>query len=555
MNRRGDKTANSSPDSTHDLHEAQRLMHELQVHQTELEQQNEELHRLRDEVEAGLARYMDLYDFAPVGYLTLGPSGEIQQLNLAASSQLHVERSKAIGRPLVSFVKGTHRRTLMEFLPQAFASSEHESCVVALEGTESSTVQLETTSSPDHMSCRVAMLDISARIRSEQLESQLRESQKMEALGTLAGGIAHDFNNILGTIIGNTLLGSESIDTDHPARLCFSEIGKASARAKHLVEQILSFSRKRPTLYADQSLQGIVDEAIRLMRATLPVNIVLNVTMPDSPLAVRADGVQIQQVLLNIIANAFEAMPSGGGRVGVSVDVQTVAADAGPGSVVLPPGQYARISIADTGSGMEPDVVERIFEPFFTTKPVDKGTGLGLSVAHGIIKGHGGAITVHSEPRTGTRFDVFLPVIAVRPSPAAIVAAPATNNGHRKHILYLDDDESMTFVVKRLLERLSYRVSVFERPADALAAVRADPQGFDVVVTDFNMPGASGLHVAKEVGEIRANLPVIVTSGYVTEELQAAARELGVKHVLYKPNTTDELCQHLHQLLSPQKSA
>ena len=539
-----------------ELREAQRLLHELQVHQAELEQQNHELLELRDEVEAGLARYMDLYDFAPVGYLTLRPNGEILQLNLAAASLLGLPREQAIGARFGAFVRQADRRMFAEFLPRAFDSSTQQTCVVTLDGAQGATVQLQTSSAQSEETCRVAMLDISQRIRDEaereHLAAQLRESQKMEALGTLAGGIAHDFNNILGIIIGNTALGRESLGYTHPARDCFSEIGKAAARAKRLVEQILAFSRKRPTLFAPQSVQPIVTEVVRLMRATLPANIVLEVAAPDHPIQVHADSVQLQQALLNLVTNAFEAMPASGGCIVLSIDEQNVAAREVFGSEVLEPGHYARIAIEDSGHGMAKEIVDRIFEPFFTTKPVEKGTGLGLSVAHGIIKNHRGAISVTSRVGEGTRFEIRLPIREM-PEPLELSSTPsgepASIVGAR--ILYVDDDESMIFMVKRFLERRGYRVTGFERPDDAIAAVRADPRSFDLVVTDYNMPSASGLDVARELAAIRADLPIVITSGYVTEELQTSAQRLGVRHVLYKPNTTDELCEQIHRILSP----
>ena len=537
------------------LREAQRLLHELQVHQIELEQQNQELLQLRDEVEAGLARYMDLYDFAPVGYLTLRPNGEILQLNLAAASLLGTQRAQAIGARFGAFIRPADRRMFAEFLPRAFGSSAQQTCVVTLDGAQGATVQLQTSSSESAETCRVAMLDISQRIRDEaereHLAAQLRESQKMEALGTLAGGIAHDFNNILGIIIGNTALGRESLGYTHPARDCFSEIGKAATRAKRLVEQILAFSRKRPTLFVPLALQPIVTEVARLMRATLPANIALDVTAPEHPVHVHADSVQLQQVLLNLLTNAFEAMPVNGGRIVLSIGEQDVTARAVFGSEVLEPGRYARIAIEDSGHGMTKEIVDRIFEPFFTTKPVEKGTGLGLSVAHGIIKNHRGAISVTSRVGEGTRFEIRLPILEM-PEPLEQSPTPSREPASivDARILYVDDDESMIFMVKRFLERRGYRVTSFERSDDAIAAVRANPRSFDLVVTDYNMPGPSGLDVARELAAIRADLPIVITSGYVTEELQAAAQRLGVRHVLYKPNTTDELCEQIHRILS-----
>jgi len=260
------------------------------------------------------------------------------------------------------------------------------------------------------------------------------------------------------------------------------------------------------------------------------------------------DETQVHQALLNLGTNAWHALDGKPGRVEIHLSRVEVDAELAHKHPALHPGPYVRLAVQDSGTGMDLPTLERIFEPFFTTKPLGEGTGLGLSVVHGIVLGHGGAVTVSTEPGVGTVFAIYLPVAeANEAAPPPMPALPAAR-GRGRHVLYLDDEETLVYLVTRILERLGYRVSGFTRPADALAALRADPGAYDLVVTDFNMPGASGLHVAAEVRAIRPDLPVAMASGYVTDDLRARALRVGVRAVIYKPNTVEELCETIDRL-------
>ena len=368
--------------------------------------------------------------------------------------------------------------------------------------------------------------------RRDQLEAQLRESQKMEALGTLAGGVAHDFNNIIAAIMGNVELARQDVGPGHLALESLEEIRKASRRAKDLVQQILAFGRRQQAARKVIALAPVVEESARLLRTTLPAGVELKVECaPDAP-AVLADATQVEQVLLNLGANAWHAIEHQArpGMIGLSLRACDLLAgqapDAGAAFVSgeVPPGRYACITLQDNGCGMDKGTVARIFEPFFTTKPVDKGTGLGLAVVHGIVQEHGASIEVHSVPGEGSIFRLYFPAAqaadeALRTSPAEAVPV----HGQGRHVLFVDDDESIVFLMTRLLERQGYRVSGFIDAREALAAARANPGQFDLAVTDFNMPGMSGLDVARELRAIRPDLPVALASGYITDELRAQA--------------------------------
>jgi len=419
--------------------------------------------------------------------------------------------------------------------------------------------------------------DVTERKRTEaarnQLEAQLRESQKMEALGTLAGGVAHDFNNIVATIMGNVELACQDVGSAHAARESLEEIRKASRRAKELVRQILAFGRRQTLERKVISLAPVVKESARFLRAMLPAGVALSVECADAVPAVLADANQIQQVLLNLCGNAWQALQDQvHGRPGI-IEVrleQRIVNEASnienerranPERVDLRRGRYTCLSVRDNGCGMDAATRARIFEPFFTTKPVGEGTGLGLSVVHGIVKEHDASIEVRSMPGEGTTFRIYFPEAGMsasahpRHAAANGHAAPAAGSdemsmpqGEGQHILYVDDDEAIIFLMTRLLRRQGYRVSGYTDPYAAIAAVRDSPAQFDLAITDYNMPGMSGLDVVRALREIRADLPLALASGYITEELRAQAPAAGVRELIYKPNTVDELCEAVARL-------
>jgi PAS domain S-box-containing protein len=396
--------------------------------------------------------------------------------------------------------------------------------------------------------------DITERKQAEaerrSLESQLRESQKMESVGTLAGGIAHDFNNILGAILGNVALARGDLPPEHPAHESLKQIGKASVRARDLIQQILTFSRRQAHELVAQPMRPLVEESISLLRSTLPARVELQARLSDAPLFVHADGTQIQQVLMNLCTNAWHALPDGSGTITVGLDEAWLDAAAARAVGALPPGRYAHLWVCDTGIGMDVQTRSRVFEPFFTTKPPGRGTGLGLSVVHGIVAAHQGAITVDSAIGEGSTFHLYFPAQEeFAPAAERVSTKPAPLDAQGEHVMYIDDDDVMLLMVERLLQRSGYRTTCCHTPQAALAALSATPQAFDAVVTDYNMPGATGLEMAQTIRRIRPDLPVIISSGYVSEELRAGAERLGVRHLLHKQNTFEELPLLLRRVL------
>lgn len=389
------------------------------------------------------------------------------------------------------------------------------------------------------------------------LEGQLRESQKMEAIGTLAGGVAHDFNNLLAAILGNLVLAREDVGSDHPAQESLAEINRASIRARQLVQQILTFSRRGPQVMEHQLLLPLVEEALGLMRSLLPAGVRLVTRLSKEPLPALVDATQLQQVLMNLCTNAWQAFAGRSGEVTVALERVVLDAAHALQLGVLEPGAYARLSVADNGPGMDEATQRRVFEPFFTTKAPGAGTGLGLAVVHGIVKAHRGAIGLSSEPGAGTRFDVYLPLAAsaaAPPPPAeALPAAPvaaAVPTG--RHVVYIDDYEALVFLVGRLLRKQGYRVSTFESGEAALAWFGAHPnEPVDLLVTDQNMPGMAGVDVVRELRRLRPALRMAIVSGHVSDALIAEATAAGVDEVLAKQDSMDALGAAIRGLLEP----
>ena len=384
-----------------------------------------------------------------------------------------------------------------------------------------------------------------------RLEAQLRESQKMEALGTLAGGVAHDFNNALAMIAGNVELARQDVGPGHTALVSLEEIDKASRRAKDLVQQILAFGRRQKLERKVMSLALVVVETARLVRATLPAMVSLSVDCKGDTPAVLADATAVKQILLNLCANASQAVRDQK-RPGV-IEVRLEACTQGEARGSLRPGRYACLTVRDNGPGMDEAIRAHIFEPFFTTKQAGEGTGLGLSVVHGMVQAHEASMEVESTPGVGSAFRIYFPAVE---APVAEVLAPGPDaapvQGRGKHVLYLDDEEAIIFLMQRLLQRKGYRVTGYTEPRKALEAVRADPAQFDLAVTDYYMPGMSGLEVAQALKEIRPDLPVVMASGYISEELRAKAPAVGIRELIYKPNTVEDLCEAVARFANAQ---
>ena len=390
-----------------------------------------------------------------------------------------------------------------------------------------------------------------AEARRQGLEAQLLEARKLEAIGILAGGIAHDFNNIMAAILGNTVLAQEALGEGHPTQRFLGQITKAGQRARSLVQQILAFSRQQPSEFASVPVAPLVEESVAMLRSMAGPHAQLRALLPDTRLAVMGNSTQLQQVLMNLGTNALHALPDGFGQIAIGLEESHFTGEASSSRPAgLEPGAYAHLWVQDTGCGMDERTREHIFEPFFTTKPVGQGTGLGLAVVHGIIKTLGGVIKLTSEVGQGSKFDLFLPLVEYESQPVPLDLTEvylARGNGQR--IVYIDDDEVMALMVQGLLLRLGYRTTCFLAAQEAIEFMASGAQQIDLVVTDFNMPNLSGLDVVRILAGIRPDLPIVISSGYVSDDLRASAAALGVRAVMQKEHTIEELGAVVHAAL------
>jgi signal transduction histidine kinase/ActR/RegA family two-component response regulator len=386
-----------------------------------------------------------------------------------------------------------------------------------------------------------------AQVDKEHLEAQLRQSQKMEAIGTLAGGIAHDFNNILGAILGYGELAYQHSAEGSALRRYLDNVMHAAGRAKTLVERILGFSRSGLGERVPVNVQSVIEETLELLAASLPAGIRLEKTLEAGDAAVIGDATHLHQVAMNLCTNALHAMERGG-VLSVVLERVELGEQRSLSRGTLSPGAYVRLVVSDTGSGIPPAVLERMFDPFFTTKGVGEGTGLGLSLVHGIVSELGGAIDVATSAGKGTKFEIWLPVAgeAGRPAVEAVRELP---RGHGETVMIVDDERPLVALAKEMLAALGYEPVGFESSSAALQAFRAEPQRFDLVLTDEAMPDLVGTELAHEIRRIQPTLPIILMSGHGGAQLTRRAAAVGAKEVLRKPLQGRDLAESLARVL------
>ena len=390
----------------------------------------------------------------------------------------------------------------------------------------------------------INLRDISGQ---KKMEAQLQQSQKMEAIGTLAGGIAHDFNNMLFPLMGYSEMLREELPADSPLQHHVNRILEAAMRSKGLVEQILAFSRQGHQEIKLMKLQPIVKESIKLLRSSIPTTIDIQQDIDPGCGAVVADPTQVHQIVMNLATNSYHAMEDSGGRL--KVHLKQVRMEPDPSLLPdLTPGEYARLTVADTGIGIEKDAVNKIFDPYFTTKETGKGTGLGLSVVQGIVKRCHGDIRIYSEPGKGTEIQVYLPIHDRKIEDIRIDQSEAIQGGTEK-ILLVDDEVTIVRMEQRILERLGYRVAMRTGSVDALEAFKANPDTFDLVVTDMNMPNMTGVQLAREIKKVRPEIPIILCTGFSYQVNEEKSKALGIQGFLVKPVIKKEIAGIIRKVL------
>ncbi len=381
----------------------------------------------------------------------------------------------------------------------------------------------------------------------KQMEVQLRQAQKMEAIGTLAGGIAHDFNNILSAIMGYTEMAQYDVSEESRVRPKLDQVLNASHRAEDLVKQILAFSRESEKERKPIQVHLIVKEALKLLRASLPSTIEISQDVSTGLDTILGDPTQIHQVLMNLCTNAHHAMGEKGGVLGVTLAPVDLDAEGTTPYPDLHPGAYLKLTVSDTGHGMEQSTMERIFDPYFTTKEKEVGTGLGLAVVHGIVKSHGGAIKVSSNPAEGTSFHILFPRLDMRVVEKAgpIQALPTG----AERVLFIDDEKALVEIGKQMLGRLGYECVCRTSSIETLEAFRAQPHRFDLVITDQTMPGLTGAGLAKELMRIRPDIPIILCTGYSELISEDKAMAIGIREFIMKPILIHDLAIAIRKVL------
>ena len=478
----------------------------------------------------------------------------ITRANKAAEQILGLPLNRIVGQKCYDIYHGL--ASPPEGCPSCDVLNTGKACVFeAFEPNLNKFIEIKATPRFDEQDQVVGIVhvvqDISERKKAEeekkQLQDQLRQTQKLEAVGTLAGGIAHDFNNLLAAIVGYADLALEDIPDGTVARSNIEQVLIAGSRAKELVRQILTFSRKAEQKQEPMEVAPIVKEALKMLRASIPTSIEIRRNIEADLSVIMADPTEIHQILMNLCTNASHAMDDDGGVLEVSLtDFDTksaVVTDYG----TLQPGSYVKLTVKDTGCGMGSTITERIFEPFFTTKPVDKGTGMGLSVVHGIVEDHRGVITVQSQLGKGTTFDIYLPRIE---SPdthqTQTVQIP---RGKGELILVVDDEKPLVDMMTQMLERLGYTVVGKTASMDALEAFSAEPGRFDLVITDYAMPNMTGKELAEALMAVKPDIPVILCTGF-SENIDAeSAKSMGIKEFLMKPVVRSELAATIRNVL------
>jgi PAS domain S-box-containing protein len=479
--------------------------------------------------------------------------GLIQYTNPAFQQFTEHEQMDLRGLQVGMISRESHKESLWTRVFEKLEGKERWSGDIEGLQTDGSRYHMQLLVSPvrDPHGAITNLVSIGRDITNEtRIERQLRQAQKMEALGTLAGGIAHDFNNILTGVIGHAEMASFKTDEESPIRHHIVQVLNAGHRAKDLVKQILAFSHQTEQEYCPVQVGIIIKEALKLLRASLPTTIEIHHDIVKNVGLVLADPTQVHQVLMNLCSNAAHAMREKGGLLEVSlreIDLNFPEEGLHPH---LEPGRYLKLVVGDTGHGMTRETLERIFDPFFTTKNLGEGTGMGLSVVYGIVKSHSGAIYASSEPGRGSRFTVLLPIVNNAQQKRQDGVGPQfCCPGGSEHILLVDDEEVLVSVGHEIMQHLGYRVTPMTSSAAALEIFRAQPDTFDLVVTDQTMPQMTGIELAKSLFQTRPGLPIILCTGYSDIVSSETAKAAGIREFLMKPYVLRDFAQTIRRVL------
>ncbi len=484
--------------------------------------------------------------------MIIDTNGVILYINPALETALGYTREEMIAQGLRIFSNGhgsnPHFIDVWDTISRGTVWSGH----MAAKKKDGFTCELELTISPvrdtsEAVSCFVLIgRDVTREIK---LKSHLRQAQKMEPLGMLAGGIAHDFNNILGAIIGFTQMSLEDVRSLPKVHKYLTHVLNAANRAKDLTGQILAISRQTERKKQLVMLTPIIKETIKFLRATLPTTIEIRMDIKAVQDTVMADPTQIHQIIMNLCTNSWHAMKNEGGVLTIGLRKTALVPGENGCPSDLPPGNYARITVGDTGVGIKKENIENVFEPYFTTKEQGEGTGLGLAVVKGIVASHSGSITVESSPGCGTTFEILLPIVERQKTEHAEQAEKPVPHGSET-ILLVDDEPQLVDAGREMLERLGYKVVGMTSPEEALARFKHEPHAFDLVITDKTMPKITGFDLVGKLLRVRPDVPVLLCTGFAEPEDVLKARNLGIKNFILKPLSKPDLAYSVREALA-----
>ena len=538
-----------------------RLIHELSVHQIELEIQNEELHRIQEELEKTKSRYSHLYDFAPTGYVTVNEKGTIVEANLTMATMLGIERGGLIGKMLSHYILKDDQDIFYKHRQRLMETGSPQVCELHLVKKDGHTfyVRLECmiikSGEDEFREIRATISDISESKQAENernnLRNQLLRSQKLESIGTLAGGIAHEFNNILSIIIGNNELIMDELPEWSHERENTEAILVACLRARDVVKQLLLFSRQTDQQRMPIQIGAVVKESLKLIRSSTPANIDINQNIADDVAPVFGNATQINQLLINLCSNATDAMINTGGAITIGLNNEIIEEKIKNSHASLSPGRYVKLMVNDTGHGMDKHTLDRIFEPYFTTKAIGKGTGIGLAVAYGIVEKHNGIISAESSPGRGSAFIILLPAYEghLEEEREEKIVLPKGN----ERILFVDDEPLLYKLGKQRLESLGYKVQGSTDPSEALVIFKKDPDAFDLIITDMAMPYMTGDQLAIEILKIKPRMPIMLCTGYSEKISEEKACEIGICSFVMKPMDKADFAISVRKILDKAK--
>ena len=482
--------------------------------------------------------------------ITEAETGKLVNLNNMFCEQTKYSRDEVIGKTTTEMgFYSTDDRD--RFINELYASGEIRGLKMNFKARDGSILNTLMFSKLLRVAEEKFILTIFLDItRQQKLEAQLHQAQKMESIGTLAGGIAHDFNNILFPMFGYLEMMMRDAPEDSPLHDSLERVFNGAKIARDLAKQILTFSRQKDHEMKPLKVHLVIKEALELVESFLPSTIEISQNIKTDCRLVMADPTQIHQIVMNLCTNAFHAMEETGGKLTITFkDVELAVKDL-KDSVMIP-GPYVCLTVADTGQGMKQSIMDRIFEPYFTTKKEGKGTGLGLAILHGIVKSHGGHISFYSEPGKGAEFKVYLPVIKKQKETSKVETDASIQKGNER-ILLVDDQDIIVQMEKQMLEQLGYHVTDRISSVDVLEVFRADPDKFDLVITDMTMPNMTGEQLADELIKIRSDIPVILCTGFSEKMSEEKAKAMGIKGFLMKPVLMKDLSSTIRKVLDGQ---